>query len=34
VPCRGQTIDLATDGEAHLAAEYLTLPPMSGALIR
>jgi maltooligosyltrehalose trehalohydrolase len=34
VPCRGQTIELSTDGEAHLAGEYLTLPPMSGALIR
>jgi maltooligosyltrehalose trehalohydrolase len=34
VPCPGEAIDLATDGEAHLAAGYLTLPPMTGALIR
>jgi maltooligosyltrehalose trehalohydrolase len=34
VPCRGQMIELATHGDAHLAGEYLTLPPMAGALIR
>jgi maltooligosyltrehalose trehalohydrolase len=34
VPCRGQTIELATHGDAHLAGEYLTLPPMAGVLIR
>jgi maltooligosyltrehalose trehalohydrolase len=34
VPCRGHAIELATDGEAHLAGGYLKLPPMSGALIR
>jgi hypothetical protein len=34
LPCQGQAIELATDGEAHLAGGYLKLPPMSGALIR
>jgi maltooligosyltrehalose trehalohydrolase len=32
--CEARQVELATGGDARLAAGYLTLPPMSGALIR
>jgi maltooligosyltrehalose trehalohydrolase len=32
--CAGASIELATDETIHLSGGYITLPPMSGALIR
>jgi len=34
IPCQAATIELATEGDAQLSAGSLTLPAMSGALIR